>query len=141
MAQFLTLSVCIFNFLHPSTDLRLSGFVTALDAGDEDDDCDDDGGDDGRRGRDDDPVELLGALAGALGPDLATLLVGDVPGGDLQLLQGDHADDDALLPEVRFGVKLSQLETDFPTHLLHVLETGYKEAVCPRGNYFLCGFT
>ena len=73
--------------------------MTALDAGDEDDDGDDDGGDDGRRGRDDDPVQLLGALPDALGPDLAALLVGDVTGRDLQLLQGDHADDDAFLPE------------------------------------------
>ena len=47
---------------HLSTDLSLSGLVTTLDASDEYDDGYDDGGHDGRRGGDDDPVQLLGAL-------------------------------------------------------------------------------
>ena len=96
--------------------------MTALDAGDEDDDGDDDGGDDGGRGRDDDPVQLLGALAPhALGPDLAALLVGHVAGGDLQLLQGHHAHHDAFLPEGKLRVKLSQMESRHKSFVLRIL--------------------
>ena len=95
--------------------------MTALDAGDEDDDGDDDGGDDGRRGRDDDPVQLLGALPDTLGPDLAALLVGHVAGGDLQLLQGHHAHHDAFLPEGKLRVKLSQMESRHKSFVLRIL--------------------
>ena len=71
-------------------------FAGGLEAGDEDDDGHDDTNHNGRGGGDDDVVEPLGA-ADTLGADLPALLEGHVGGGDLDLLQGDNADDDALL--------------------------------------------
>ena len=82
------------------TYLSFPALLTTLEACDEDDDCDDDGGDNGSRGRDDDPVHLLGG-PNALGPDLAALLERHRARGDLQVFQGHHAHHNALLKRTK----------------------------------------